>query len=131
MPVAIVWTPELESAIIDRILAGEAISAILESIKISPQSFYRRRAQVPEFGTNITRAQEEAQEAFVDSIEALIPTIDAENFNAVKTQMWARMWIAGKRKPKKYGEKIQQEHSGSLDLSLADSISKARKRVEP
>ena len=109
---SIEFTPELEQEIVDRIVSGESISEILKDVGISPRTFYRRRVQDSDFGAIITRAQEEAQEAFVDSIESLIPTIDADNYNAVKTQMWARMWVAGKRKPKRYGDKVEQFISG-------------------
>ncbi len=39
-------------------------------------------------------------------------------------------WALSKRNPKKYGEKLQQELTGDLSLTLADTISKARKRLE-
>jgi len=109
---SIEFTPELEQEIVDRIVSGESISEILKDVGISPRTFYRRKANDSDFGATIAHAQEEAQEAFVDSIESLIPTIDADNYNAVKTQMWARMWVAGKRKPKRYGDKVEQFISG-------------------
>ncbi len=39
---------------------------------------------------------------------------DKEFVNRSKVRIDARKWIASKLKPKKYGEKIQQEHSGDL-----------------
>ncbi len=75
------------------------------------------------FGTSIAHAQEEAQEAFVDDLERVIPTIDAENYNAIKTQMWARMWIAGKRKPKKYAERPPDVNiNATLGVQLVHAI---------
>lgn len=104
MPAAIKWTPELESAIIDRILTGESIADILESVDISSQSFYRHKADSEEFGASIARAQEEAQEAWVDRTERMMLEATPENWQLVQFQCRHIAWIAGKRKPKKYGD---------------------------
>ena len=34
-----------------------------------------------------------------------------------KTRIWARMWSLGKMAPKVYGDKIQQEHTGSITVT--------------
>ena len=131
MPAAIQWTQEMQDAFVDGILAGKSIESIAKSVGISALSFYRHRLDSPEFEATIARVQEASQEREVDELIDLADTANEDNANAVKLRVWTRMWVAGKRKPKKYGDKIQQEHSGAIDLSLADSISKARKRAEP
>ncbi|MGA2877274.1 MAG: hypothetical protein ABSE82_17290 [Nitrososphaerales archaeon] len=62
----------------------------------------------------------------------LADTADAENYNAIKLKIWTRMWIAGKRKPKKYGDNAKlaltgADGEGPVELSVA--ISEARKRA--
>jgi len=45
-----------------------------------------------------------------------IPTEDKEWTNRSKLRVEARKWIASKLKPKKYGDKVQTELSGELNI---------------
>jgi len=122
------WTPEIESEIIDRILSGEAIEDIVDSVGVSARTFYRRKADDAEFGASIARAQSEAQDAWVDRTERLMLSATSENWQLVQFQCRHIAWIAGKRKPKVYGDKIQQEITGSLDLAGRLSAARERKK---
>lgn len=42
---------------------------------------------------------------------------DTEVTNRSKLRVETRKWLAGKLKPKKYGDKLQTEHSGSLNIA--------------
>lgn len=112
MPAAIQWTESITEGLVDRIIAGESICTILKSIGISEPSFYRHRLDDEVFESTIARAQEMAQEANIDKTEQLAANATAENWQLVQFQCRNAQWIAGKRKPKKYGDRIQQEHSG-------------------
>ena len=72
-PANVELTQDNRAEIIDRILAGEAVATILESLGISRTSFYRWKQHDSAFGADIARAQEEAQEAFVDDLERVSP----------------------------------------------------------
>jgi len=112
MPAAIEWTPQLEQSFIDGILEGTSIAKIAESVGIGPASFYRHRIESEEFDRSITRAQEWATESQMDELVALADTANEETATAVKLKVWTRMWIAGRRKPKKYGDFTRNEVSG-------------------
>ena len=105
MPAAINWTEDITTTLFDRIIVGDPICAILADLGISQASFYRHRLDDEAFESTIARAQEMAQEAEVDRMLQLADSAVEENVNAIKLRIWARMWIAGKRKPKKYGER--------------------------
>lgn len=106
------WTEDIKEQIVDGILDCKPIVDVLAELGIAKKSFYRMRLRDKEYDTTIAHAQEMAQEAEVDRLLTLADSATGENANAVKLQIWARMWIAGKRKPKKYGDKITQEHTG-------------------
>ena len=132
MLAAINWTPELQEAFVHGIIAGESIDSIAKSNGISAVSFYRQRVEDEEFDTTIARAQEAAQEREVDGFKELADTADAENYNAIKLKIWTRMWIAGKRKPKKYGDNAKlaltgADGEGPVEISIADRLNRARK----
>ena len=116
MPKAITWTKALEQSFADGIIEGTSIEEIARKNNISPVSFYRHRVESEEFERTIVRAQEASLEREMDGLIALADTADEDSANAVKLKVWTRMWVAGKRKPKKYGEKIQQEVSGELGI---------------
>lgn len=42
--------------------------------------------------------------------------LNGEHINRSRLRVDARKWIAAKLKPKKYGEKVEHEHSGRLTL---------------
>lgn len=43
-----------------------------------------------------------------------VQTVNKDNVLRDRLRVDARKWMAGKLSPKKYGDKIQQEHSGTL-----------------
>lgn len=89
----------------------------------------------PEFSEKYTRASEdrahalaeEALEIADDSSGDWIKTEDGERLNSEHVQrsrlrVDTRKWFASKLAPKKYGEKVQQEHSGPDGAPLVPVI---------
>lgn len=99
------WTPELESEIENRIITGESITKILQSLDISKQSFYRHKMDSASFGTTIVRAQEEAIEASVDDCRSIADSATVADWQVAQLKIRTIQWEAGKRKPKKYGDR--------------------------
>lgn len=114
----------------DGILEGVAISQICLNIGIAEVSFYRHRLEDADFESTIVRAQEQAQEVEVDRMLALADSADAENYNAIKLKIWARMWIAGKRKPKKYGDKMAVTGADGGAIQIVSTIPRPPKEGE-
>jgi hypothetical protein len=54
-----------------------------------------------------------AEDAEVDYMIDLADSATPEDFNVKKLQIWARQWKAGKRAPKKYGDRLTQEITGA------------------
>lgn len=112
MPAAIEWTEKLENAFVEGILEGTSIANICKEIGVSPASFYRHRIESEDFERTIAHAQEASIEREMDGLIELADTADEDNAAAVKLKVWTRMWVAGKRKPKRYGDKVEQFISG-------------------
>jgi hypothetical protein len=122
MPAAIVWTQEITDTLFDRIIVGDPICAILKDLEISQASFYRHRLDDADFERTIARAQEMAQEANIDRTEQLALSATSETWQLVQFQCRNMQWIAGKRKPKKYSERLDLNHSGDLGVTLMHNI---------
>lgn len=107
MPRAIEWTPELIDSICTRIAQGESVAKISKDKSMPCESsIWVYAAKNKEFQSAITRAMEIRTEREMEALVELADTADEKNANAVKLKVWTRMWLAGKRKPKKYGDKL-------------------------
>ncbi len=120
---AIKWTAKMVETCEEEILAGTPIARIAELIGISEPSFYRHRLDDEEFDRTIARAQEAASEAEIDRTNALAKTATVDNWQLVQFQCRNAQWTAGKRKPKKYGDKVEQFISGPGGGPIQSAIS--------
>jgi hypothetical protein len=70
----------------------------------------------PDFLEQYTRAKEEAADALTDEMldisDAESAGLDATSVSHARLKIETRKWLASKLKPKKYGDKITQEHTG-------------------
>jgi hypothetical protein len=103
-------------------------------------SVFKWLAKFPEFANQYARAREEQAEAFADEIVAISDENDGKaimsdgqevavvfDSTAVarnRLRVDARKWVASKLKPKKYGDKIQQEVSGADGAPLTVVVRK-------
>lgn len=77
---------------------------------------YQRMATDDEFRTLIVRAREAQQHAIVDDTIDMADRATPEDWQVVRLQIWARQWRAGKLAPKLYGDRMQHEVTGDLNV---------------
>lgn len=131
------YTEELADHILERIVQGESLRAMCsEDGMPAISSVFKWLAEKPGFSDKYAMAKEEQAEAFADEIVAISdeectmvraskhPTVAKEGeedlevvFDSTavarnRLRVDARKWVASKLKPKKYGERVQQELSG-------------------
>jgi hypothetical protein len=86
----------------------------------------------PEFVEQYTRAREIQAEYFADEICDIFdnpPDVTSDHVQHARLRMDARKWLMSKMLPKKYGDRVELAHSGSIDF--ADKLAKARDRTKP
>ncbi len=66
-----------------------------------------------EFSNNYTRAREQQADTFADEMQAIADNSDGDH-QRDRLRIDTRKWIASKLKPKKYGDKIEVEHAGTV-----------------
>lgn len=66
-----------------------------------------------EFSVQYARAREEQADFYADAIIDIADT--AKDANLARLQIDARKWKASKLQPKKYGDKIDLNHSGAIE----------------
>ena len=55
--------------------------------------------------------------AIADQYDTLSEALNPDLIQRAKLRIDARKWMAGKLRPKKYGEKLELEHGGKIDLT--------------
>ena len=78
----------------------------------------------PELAANYARARELRADARADRIDEITSMIINGELDpqAAKVVIDAEKWLAGKEQPKKYGDKITQEHTGPDGANLSIEV---------
>ncbi|OCP36746.1 hypothetical protein [Ensifer sp. LC163] len=129
------FSDELVDTICERIATGASLKAICEADDMPAQStVFKWLSEKPDFSERYARAREAQADALFDEILSIaddgrndwMEKVSAEgesigwreNGEAVRRsqlRVEARKWMAGKLRPKKYGEKLDLNVSGSLE----------------
>lgn len=108
------YSPDLAAAICERLVAGESLRAICRDPAMPAiSSVFLWMSVHKEFSEQYARARAEQADAKFDELEELAATATPETASVVKLQVDTRKWVLSRMSPKKYGEKVQQEVSGS------------------
>lgn len=114
-------TPEKADELADLIASGLSVSESCVKASFPRFEFYRWCRADEEFATRIARAREQQQEAIIDELRELADSATPEDWQVKRLQIWQRQWEASKLAPKKYGDRVQTEHSGQVDSKVTYS----------
>lgn len=93
------------------IAAGGTLKSAAEKAKVSVEAIKRWLRSDEQFRAQYAQAREDQADAFADTI--LETALDGElEPNDRRVRVDALKWLAGKRKPKVYGDKLVAEHTG-------------------
>lgn len=133
------YTPELADLICAELSEGKSLRSIcrLESMPSVQTCFTWMRAH-PQFLEQYARAKEESADALVDDMLDIadnqveqpllvggVPMVldgkmvmikDKVSVDHARLRIDTRKWSASKLKPKKYGDKVTNEHTGSVRI---------------
>lgn len=141
------YTPEIAAEICARLSNGEPMAAICRSDEMpAVQTVFAWKEANEGFSLSIARAREEGFDALAAEclviantpVEGVEKTVKADG--AVETkkgdmlghrklQIETRLKLLAKWDPKRYGDKIQQEHSGELTVVGMAERMRARKQA--
>jgi hypothetical protein len=130
------FTQEIADLICEGIADGRSLRSICEAEDMPSKSAVFRWLGVNEaFRDQYARARESQADVLFDEILAIADdgkndtyvTDEGERVNhdviaRSKLRVDARKWMAGKLRPKVYGDKIQTEHSGGLTVRTATDL---------
>lgn len=109
------YTPEIATLICSQIAEGRSLRSIIRDNDSVPTmvTIFNWMANNETFLNQYTRAREQQADAFADEMQDIAdnPTGD---YQRDRLRVDTRKWIASKLKPKKYGDKIEVEHAGTV-----------------
>lgn len=128
----------LADTLCERIALGESLRAICSADGMPSMSFvFSWLSDDEKFAEQYARAREAQAEAFADEIVAIadeppdvVPVkggeegeeqgvqLDSAAIARQRLRIDARKWVASKLKPKKYGDKVDVEHGGTVTVEV-------------
>lgn len=129
-----VYTPELADEICTRLANGESLRAICASDRDdfipAMGTILRWVVENPEFQEQYAKAREVQAETLADDIVTIAdgnPMADPDAVGVARDRLRvdARKWVASKLLPKKYGDRVQQEHSGEMSFTVVTGVPRA------
>lgn len=114
------YTPELADRICALIEQGNSLVEICRMKGMPDRSTVNRWLDKHQyFATAIARAREEQAEFMDDKILDSAKNCNEMNYQSTRVQIAAYQWRAAKLKPKKYGDRLDVQHTHTLDQLLA------------
>ena len=107
------YTPELAAEICSKLADGLSLKAIcLGDDMPDKATVYRWIAKHDEFRDLYAHAREDQADTLADEIVDIADNCERDDANKARLQVDARKWVAAKLKPKRYGDKVTNEHTG-------------------
>lgn len=106
--------------ICERVCEGQTIRQIAIELNCSPGHVIKLVQEHPSFEKRYACARDAASDLFENDIYDAAMLATPETAAADRVKIDALKWIAGRRSPKKYGDRVLQEHT-SPDGSMTPS----------
>lgn len=113
----------------EQVAEGKTLRQISASMKLSVGMLLKMVA-VPPYSEQYTRARESAADLFEADIITAAMAVTPGTAAADRVQIEALKWVAGRRAPKKYGDRIQQDVTVDVKDGLAEKMAAARERAQ-
>src|SRR6185312_4418034 len=133
------YSEEIADRICDRLMRGDSLNAICSEDAFPPESTVRQWVTDNRegFSAKYARAREIGADREFDQLNAIASEeppkvkgfVDSGWVAWKRNQIDTMKWSLARKLPKKYGHKLDLNHSGELNVSLAERISKARKNA--
>jgi hypothetical protein len=128
------YTVEMADVICSQLADGDSMRTVCKPDHMpNKTTVFRWIRTYEEFRNQYARAKEESADSLTDEMLDISDNanndwmeaggdsegykLNGENIQRSKLRIDTRKWLASKLKPKKYGDKIQQEISGNINLT--------------
>ena len=100
---------------------SHSLNKVLQSNPDFPDrtTFYKLINKDETFAELYARAKEDQADFMADEMLEIADKATAKNAHAVRLQLDTRKWLASKLKAKRYGDKIQHDHEGNVNVTIS------------
>ena len=110
------YTEELGQEICAKVAAGQDVKSVCAEAGISLGTLHLWREVHPAFLESYTRARARSGESAESDVQVVLNDLKAGRIdpNAARVLLDGLRWLAGKRAPRTHGDRVEVEHSGSV-----------------
>lgn len=115
------YTDAIAHKICERMSEGESLRKVCSDPKMPSMSMVFRwlaNEDNAEFRDQYARAREAQADKYADELVDIADEGKSEDANIIRLRMDARKWAASKLAPKKYGERLDLNHGGSVNINI-------------
>lgn len=141
------YTPEKAATILEGLKTGKSLRAVAKEVGISHGAILDWTRDIDGFGDQYARAREQGYQLLADELVEIADeecvvvkhpqdedkevevAFDSAGVARNRLRVDTRKWMLSKMLPKVYGDRLDLNHSGSIDL--ANAVLSARKRAKP
>lgn len=111
------YSEKLADQICEQIASGISLIKICKANDMPNKSTVMRWLEdKPEFATKYARARELMADHYFDEMQEIADSATAETVQMAKLRLETMRWRVSKLLPKKYGDKIETEHTGTVTV---------------
>jgi transposase-like protein len=126
-----IFSQELADAIFERVATGQNLTEICQQDGMPHKAtVYRWLAQHEEFRRQYATACEVRTDAWAEDLYEVAETAAPDDTARARLMVDTRKWLMAKMAPRKYGDKITNEHSGpdggDIPLKVTTDIDRAK-----
>ncbi len=124
-----IYTKETAEAVLAELASGQTLSAICRKEGMPSRAEVWRWIKGNEngFRDSYAQAREIQAEVWADEIREKAAVADPENVQVVRLQVDLEKWLMARNHPVRFGDKIQQEHSGSVKYEVVTGVPEPEK----
>lgn len=127
------YTEEMGLEFCSRIALGRSLRSVVQDEDMpSHSAIYSWLGKFPSFAEQYARAKEDSGDADADKIEEVAEKVEAGKLDAQAARVIidAYKWTAGKKRPRKYGERQQIEQTHRFEGMSEEELEQRRKALE-
>lgn len=116
---------------IDLLSQGNTLTKACDDANLSISTFYHYVRKDEELNAMYVEADQRGSDAMADALV----NIDNHRVHGQSDPKMAKVisdnikWVLGKRKPKEYGDRVQVDHSVTVDVAITTALDAARRRT--
>lgn len=132
MPAGVAFSEEVFQRILEQLALGMPLAKLLKQPGMPVYSSVMKwLSEDAALSDRYARAKEESADVLADEIMEIADEevasddnghMDSAAVNRQRLRVDARKWVAAKLKPKKYGDKVTQDHQGNVRMFIDTGI---------